>query len=232
MDTTTLQGLIMMLVLGAVAGSYACSAVYRLPRGMTPFQTHPFCGHCNHKLETPDLFPIVSWLRSKGKCRYCGGAIPSIYPMIEAAGLVVFGAYFLHFGISEAFILYALYGVFVIILAAIDWQQGWISQSIYGYALTCVALARTLQEATIYGWIKTGFVMLVIVLAAMRIVGNKSDPFTKPWVWWFTLLGALTPFVYWKYLAALYLLKLAIPKRYRVLVYAAAALTLPIIVAE
>ena len=230
MDITTLYGLIFMLVLGPMAGSYACSVVYRLPRGRTPFEHHPFCGHCNHKLETADLFPIISWLRSKGKCRYCGGEIPAIYLAMEVACLVVFITYFLHFGISELFILYMLFATFVVTLAAIEWQQGWTSSSIYGYAFTCIALARTLMEHSIYGFIKTAFVMLILVLASMRLVGNKSDPFTKPWVWWLTLLGAMTPFEQWHWIAPIYLIKLFTPKRLRVLVFAAGALVLPLVV--
>ena len=229
MDQATLMGLIMMLVLGPAVGNYACSVIYRLPRGQTPFERHPFCGHCNAALQTIDLYPIASWLMTCGKCRYCHGEIPAIYVAVELACLAIFIGYFLHFGISEAFLLYASFAVFVIILAAIEWQQGWISSSIYGYALTFVALARTLAEGTMYGWIKTGFVMLVIALAAMRIVGNKTDPFTKPWVWWLTLLGALTPFEQWHWIAGVYLLKLFVPKKFRLLVFAAAALALPVI---
>ena len=230
MDQSTIMGLIMMLVLGPAVGNYACSVIYRLPRGKTPFDCHPFCGHCNAPLQTIDLYPILSWLMTRGKCRYCKGEIPSIYMAVELACLAIFIGYFLHFGISEAFLLYTIFAVFVVILAAIEWQQGWISSSIYGYAITFLALARTLAEATIYGWIKSGFVMLVIVLAGMRMAGNKADPFTKPWVWWLVLLGALTPFAQWGWIAGVYALKLCIPKKFRVLVYAMAALVLPVIV--
>lgn len=229
MSADVLQGLILMLVLGPIAGSYACSFIYRLPRGMTPFERHPFCGHCGHKLETIDLFPLVSWLKSRGQCRYCHGRIPGIYPVIEAISLVVFIAYYIHFGVGEPLILYLLFAVFVLILAAIDWEHHYIAANIYGYALTAIALARTLNEQSIYGFIKTGFVMLVIVLAGMRLAGNKANPFTKPWVWWFVLLGALTPFSYWAWLLPVYPIKLLLPKRYRVWVYAAWALTLPLV---
>jgi leader peptidase (prepilin peptidase) / N-methyltransferase len=67
-------GIIWMLVLGPAVGNYACSVVYRLPRGKTPFERHPYCGHCNADLKPIDLFPIWSWLSTKGKCRF--GARP------------------------------------------------------------------------------------------------------------------------------------------------------------
>lgn len=225
----TLIGIIMMLVIGPAVGNYACSVVYRLPRGQTPFERHPFCGHCNADLKPIDLAPIISWCLTRGKCRYCGGVIPPIYTVIEVACGLVFIGYFLHFGISEQFLLYTAYAVFAIILAAIQWQQGWISVTIYSYAFVCVALARTLAEGSIYGVIKTGFVMLVLVLALMRIAGNKASPFEKPWVWWFVLMGALLPFAAWKFILPIYLLKLLVPKEGRVIVYVAGALVLPLV---
>jgi hypothetical protein len=224
----TLIGLTWMLVLGPAIGNYACSVVYRLPRGQTPFERHPFCGHCNADLKPIDLFPIWSWLSTRGKCRYCAGAIPSIYTVIELACGAVFIAYFLHFGINEQFLLYTSYAVFAIILAAIDWQQGWISSSIFGYAFTCIALARTLTEHTIYGWIHGALIMFVIMLALMQLARNKASPFTKNYVWWFTLMGALLPTTQWTYLVPVYLVKLLVPKEARVIVYVAAALVLPL----
>jgi leader peptidase (prepilin peptidase)/N-methyltransferase len=225
----TLIGIILMLVIGPAVGNYACSVVYRLPLGKTPFERHPFCGHCNADLRPIDLFPILSWLMTRGKCRYCAGEIPALYTVIEAVCGVMFIAYFLHFGISEPFILYTFYGTMVVILAAIHWQQGWISSSIYSYALMAVALARTLGEGTIYGFIQTGFVMLVIALLMYRAAGNKASPFTKPWIWWFTLMGALLPFALWKFILHIYVLKLLVPKPKRVVIYAAGALLLPLI---
>ncbi|MFZ8393333.1 prepilin peptidase, partial [Staphylococcus aureus] len=72
-----------MLVLGPAVGNYACSVVFRLPRGQTPFERHPFCGHCNADLKPVDLFPILSWLSTRGRCRYCGGEIPALYTVVE-----------------------------------------------------------------------------------------------------------------------------------------------------
>ncbi len=226
-SVNTLIGIIMMLFVGSAFGGYACAVIYRLPRGKTPFEQDPFCGHCNAALKLIDFIPIFSWLMSRGKCRYCAGEIPALYAVVEAVCGVMFIAYFLHFGISELFILYSFYGTMVLILAAIHWQQGWISSSIYSYALTAVALARTLSEGTIYGFVKTGFVMLVITLLMYRMAGNNASPFTKPWIWWFTLMGALMPFVAWKFIVPIYALKLLVPKPTRVIVYAAGALLLP-----
>ncbi len=226
-----LIGLVWMVVLGPAIGNYACSVVYRLPRGKTPFERHPYCGHCNADLKPIDLAPIISWLSTRGKCRYCAGPVPGIYTVIEVACGAVFVAYFLKFGISEPFLLLTTYAVFTIILAAIHWQQGWIAATIYSYAFACVALARTLSEHSIYPTIKGAFLMLMLMLLLHRFSKQRHrSPFERPWIWWFVLLGALVPLNEWQLIAPVFLLKLLVPKDARVIVYATAALVLPLFV--
>lgn len=224
-----LMGLIWMVVLGPAVGNYACSVVYRLPRGKTPFERHPYCGHCNADLKPIDLFPIWSWLSTRGKCRYCGGVIPGIYTVIEIACGAVFVSYFLHFGMSEAFLLYTTYAVFVVMLAAIHWQQGWIAATLYSYAMLCILLARTLAEHSIYPTIQGAFLMLILMLLMHRTSKNRdASPFTKPWIWWFVLLGALVPVMQWHYILPVFILKFFVPKEARVVVYTTGALALPL----
>jgi leader peptidase (prepilin peptidase)/N-methyltransferase len=188
----TIIGLIWMVVLGPAVGNYACSVVYRLPLGKTPFERHPYCGHCNADLKPIDLFPIISYCLTGGKCRYCAGKIPSIYMWIECACLALFVGNFLAFGISESFLLYTIAGVFAIILAAIQFQQGWLSITIYGYVLLALAFERTRVEGTIYGWIESAFAMLVLclILEKIRTLITKKPfkPFEVNWLWWVVLL--------------------------------------------
>ncbi len=41
------------------------------------------CLSCSHVLAWYDLVPLVSWLQTRGKCRYCGNKIGSFEPTIE-----------------------------------------------------------------------------------------------------------------------------------------------------
>lgn len=191
-----LIGLIWMVVLGPAIGNYACSVVYRLPIGKTPFERHPFCGSCNADLKPIDLFPILSFVLTRGKCRYCAAPIPGIYTIIELACLLLFVDNFLMFGMGEEFLLYTAGGVFVIILAAIHYQQGWLSSSMYGYAWACFLLVRTLVDRSIYPGLQ-GFVLamvgaLVVHYAASRLRGQAPRVDT-PIVWWAALVGLLLP---------------------------------------
>ena len=192
---STIIGIIWMMVLGPAVGNYACSVVYRLPLSKTPFERHPYCGHCNTDLKPIDLFPIISYLLTRGKCRYCAGKIPSIYTVIEIACLVLFIGNFLLFGISETFLLYTTAGVFTIILAAIQYQQGWLSVTIYSYVFIAIALERTRVEGTIYGWIESSFITLVICLLIEKIrsfiLRRHLKPFEVSWLWWIVLLSVM-----------------------------------------
>jgi prepilin signal peptidase PulO-like enzyme (type II secretory pathway) len=226
-----LIGLIWMVVLGPAVGNYACSVVYRLPRGKTPFERHPYCGHCHADLKPIDLFPIFSWFSTGGKCRYCAGPIPSIYTVIELVCGAIFIAYFLQFGISEQFLLYSAYAVFVVILASIQWQQGWLSATIYSYAFVCVAIVRVLAEHTIYGTVQSAFQMLLLMLCLFRFSKTRhQSPFEKPWIWWFVLMGALVPLAEWYLILPVFIMKLLAPREARVIVYASGALALPLFI--
>lgn len=191
-------GVIFMLVIGPAIGNYACSVIYRLPRGQTPFERHPFCGHCGADLKPIDLFPILSWCLTRGKCRYCLGPVPILYTYVEIACAAVFVFYFLGFGIGEVFLLAAAYAVFTIILAAIQWQQGWVSASIYSYAFLFAALLRTMVDGTIFGWVQSSFVTLVACLVVQKlhslVMRHEFRPFDTPWIWWLTLLAVWLPY--------------------------------------
>ncbi len=191
----TISGVIFMLVLGPAFGNYACSIVYRLPLGKTPFERHPYCGHCNADLKPIDLFPILSYLMTRGKCRYCAGKIPGIYTVIELACLALFVFTFLRFGISESFLLYTAAGFFAITLAAIQYQQGWLSATIYSYGFAVLALERTRVDGTIYGWLESAFMALTLAMALewlrCRILGRPFNLATANWVWWLVLVAII-----------------------------------------
>lgn len=44
---------------------------------------HSRCLQCGHRLDWYDLIPLISWLSTRGKCRYCRQAIGTMEPMIE-----------------------------------------------------------------------------------------------------------------------------------------------------
>jgi leader peptidase (prepilin peptidase)/N-methyltransferase len=75
--------------LAPLAGSFLGVVITRLPEGETVVAGRSRCRQCSHALGVLDLVPIISWLASNGRCRYCAAAIPSFYPLIEVAAIIV-----------------------------------------------------------------------------------------------------------------------------------------------
>jgi prepilin signal peptidase PulO-like enzyme (type II secretory pathway) len=72
-------------VVGAAIGSFLTLATYRLPRDEKIGMTRSRCPACGTSLTVWDLFPIVSWIGARGKCRHCNTRVSMRYPLTELA---------------------------------------------------------------------------------------------------------------------------------------------------
>lgn len=70
---------------GAVLGSFANVVLYRLPRGESVVVGGSHCPACGSAIRARDNVPVLGWILLRGRCRDCGAAISSRYPLIEAA---------------------------------------------------------------------------------------------------------------------------------------------------
>ena len=75
----------LIALVGASIGSFLTLATYRLPRDEKIGMTRSRCPNCSTTLKVPDLFPILSWVISRARCRYCKKPIHWRYPLTEAA---------------------------------------------------------------------------------------------------------------------------------------------------
>ena len=55
------------------------------------------CPHCHHRLSVVDLFPVISWIILRGRCRYCHKSISIQYPAVELLTALVFTLLTWHF---------------------------------------------------------------------------------------------------------------------------------------
>lgn len=66
--------LVMMFILGAVFGSFACCQAWRWryrAEGKKDLGQWSVCLHCKKRIAWYDNIPIISWLVLRGKCRNC-----------------------------------------------------------------------------------------------------------------------------------------------------------------
>ena len=125
--------LVIITCLGLILGSFATALADRIPKGVS--WAYPFlnanktktslrsaCPKCGHKLGVLDLFPILSWVFLKGKCRHCKHKISPIYPTIELTVLLsAMGVYLIYgFSLTASLIIFML--PFLIALLIIDFR--------------------------------------------------------------------------------------------------------------
>jgi leader peptidase (prepilin peptidase)/N-methyltransferase len=94
MDLPALYVVGYFALLGAALGSFLNVCILRW--GAEPKQSvmHPpsRCPACGHAIRWHENIPIVSWLVLRGRCAGCGTRISPMYPAIEGATAVLWGA--------------------------------------------------------------------------------------------------------------------------------------------
>ncbi|MCR4689083.1 MAG: prepilin peptidase [Saccharofermentans sp.] len=89
--------IVMAFIFGAIFASFITCAAWRVVRGEDWIHGHSHCDTCGHELSTMDLFPIISYIALKGKCRYCGAKVPPRDLIFEIAlGLLFAGTIAVH----------------------------------------------------------------------------------------------------------------------------------------
>ena len=83
---------IIITLIGLCFGSFASVLIYRIKFGKKGILTgRSYCPECKHKLGVKDLVPLLSYISTKGKCRYCKKSIGIAYPALE----LLMGGFFL-----------------------------------------------------------------------------------------------------------------------------------------
>ena len=82
--------------LGATIGSFLNVVIYRLPQRQSLVFPPSHCFSCGERLGVIDLFPVLSYLWLRGRCRHCGRRFSPRYALVEAAtaALALACAYF------------------------------------------------------------------------------------------------------------------------------------------
>jgi leader peptidase (prepilin peptidase)/N-methyltransferase len=91
MNNPQLLSIVLLLGIAPITGSFMGVLVHRIPAGRKVGMDRSACDACGHVLGIVDLMPVLNWVISRGRCRYCGAGVSFLYPLIELAalGLVV-----------------------------------------------------------------------------------------------------------------------------------------------
>jgi len=153
---------IWIIVFGACIGSFLNVVIARLPKGEFFSKVRSYCPDCGKTIRWFDLFPVISWLALKGRCRDCKARIPVRLPFVEAAGaLLAAGCFWLYgFDIRSAL----AFGVVMILLAVslIDLDTTEIPDSLIIALIPFAAVA-------VWGWQEIALTERVIGFFAISL---------------------------------------------------------------
>lgn len=168
--------IVMAFIFGAIMASFITCTAWRVVRGEDWMLGHSHCDTCGHELSTADLFPIISYVALKGKCRYCGSKVPPRDLIFEIIlGLVFAGTLALHGSVDAPVAAALTLEVLLLGLSLADWDSGVIPNGFLAAILVVwimtVGFMPDMQSYAIEGLIASGSVGLVMIIAT-AIIGK------------------------------------------------------------
>ncbi len=166
--------IVLSFVFGAIFASFITCTAWRVVRGEDWMLGHSHCDTCGHELSTADLFPVISYIALKGKCRYCGSKVPPRDLIFEIIlGLLFAGTLALHGAIDAIVIATLVLEVLLLGLSLADWDSGVIPNGFLAAILVVwimtVGFMPDIREYAIEGLIASACVGLVMVLVTAVI---------------------------------------------------------------
>jgi leader peptidase (prepilin peptidase)/N-methyltransferase len=121
--TPTLMPYALVALFGLALGSFLNVCIFRLPRHESVVTPRSRCPQCSQPIGWYDNIPVLSYILLRGRCRRCHARISPIYPLVEllAAGVLLLA--FFQYGLSPAFIKFAVFGLLLLILIFTDLQE-------------------------------------------------------------------------------------------------------------
>lgn len=110
-------------ILGLAVGSFLNVCMDRLPKEESVLLRPSHCEACNRRLKPRDLFPLLSYIWLRGRCRYCGARIPVRLPVVELATGAIFALLAWHYGLGPQLVMALVYACFFEVIFVIDLEH-------------------------------------------------------------------------------------------------------------
>lgn len=161
---------IVVFIYGLLIGSFLNVVICRLPEEESIVFNRSHCPECGTKLGVIDLIPVVSFLLTTGKCRYCQTKISFQYPLVELLTGTFFVILFLQYHFSISFYIYIFLISLLIICTFIDYKHQIIPNKItypgiiIGLILSLLFNHISFLSALLGVLIPGGFLLLIAIL--------------------------------------------------------------------
>ena len=170
--------IVMAFLFGAIFASFITCTAWRVVRGEDWMLGHSHCDTCGHELSTADLFPIISYIALKGKCRYCGSKVPPRDLIFEILlGLLFAGTLAIHGSVDAIVVASLALEMLLLGLSLADWDSGVIPNgflvAILVVWILTVGFRNDIQRYAIEGLIASAVVGLVMIIVT-AIIGKVN----------------------------------------------------------
>ncbi len=142
---------------GVIIGSFLNVYIYRFHTGKS-LAGHSHCLSCGTGLRWYELFPLVSYVLLRGRCRTCGCKIPARYFLVElATGLLFALTLLLSLDIFAVLLFWFIFSILVVI-TVYDLYHFIIPDRLT-FILTGVVIVLTVYQVCIEGaaWLQVGW---------------------------------------------------------------------------
>ena len=167
-----------IFILGIVFGSFFNVCIYRIPEKKSISNPPSTCHTCNTRLKPIDLIPVLSYLSSGRKCRYCKEPISSRYMCVELLTGILFLLVYNTYSIPTESIYYLTLVSLLIIITFIDIDHYIIpdgliiSGLLFALILNILGIGIPLKDSLI-GVLISGGGMLVLIYIIEFIVKKE-----------------------------------------------------------
>ncbi|MFQ5752181.1 MAG: prepilin peptidase [bacterium] len=159
--------MVIILLFGAILGSFLNVCIYRLPRKESIMWPSSYCPHCKSSIPIWYNVPIISYIILGGKCNYCKNKIPISYPIVEIMTGVLLVLVWQHYGLSLSFMQYSILVLLLLTISFIDFNHKLILNVLtlpgiaVGLTLSLLLNLTSISQALLGLFLGSGFLWLV-----------------------------------------------------------------------
>lgn len=160
-----------ILAVGLIIGSFLNVCIYRIPRKEEIVYTPSHCFSCGRKINWYDLFPVISYIILKGRCRHCNQKVSIQYPIIELSnGAAYMGILTVNGYNIETALLCILFSM-LLVIAMIDYKYQIIPN---GLVIAILVVAGIHLAYNYTNWLEylIGFFAVSLLLLVVGILTN------------------------------------------------------------
>lgn len=162
---------VLFFILGLIMGSFVNVVGYRLPKGISLIKPPSHCPHCNKRLRTKELIPVISYFIQFGKCNYCKKKISYLYPLIELLSGVLFVISYISFNMSFELVISLLFSMLILVIMVSDIRYMIINDEVLIFCFIVLFIGRIITGEPVANLLIDAIVPMIIMIL-IKLLGD------------------------------------------------------------